>query len=328
MKFAKYLLTIAYLAVSISCSTAANTNQTNAGLQNISDSGTVINTADNENPETQTAAPDTVVKELLKLHKADKSPLYRAKTRAEMERFFAEDFVNLVWVGGNEPNLMNKLAIDSDLLMGLNGLSKSVGESIEKAKIDGNKATVPVTINVIDENGEKFKNLYDYELVKETGGWRVSDVKYNKSNGGSMVGTIKDLQKAAKESEKELDKEFENVKPPFVGTRWFVIEPGISGSGTPQYYLKINENNYAFCGFIQTNQADGTDTEEEVPLGRFKKIFNCNFNKDGMGVSRKFKVEGNYIYEVDKNNQVVKADECCLVGSDSEKCECKSEFYR
>jgi hypothetical protein len=142
----------------------------------------------------------------------------------------------------------------------------------------------------------------------------------------SLNNTAKNSKKTSEESNKKLD-ESETVKPPFVGMRSFVIDAGVSGSGTPQYYLKINENNDMFCGFTQTNQADGTETKEEIPLGKFKKIFDCNFKND-LGVSRRLKVEGNYIYEVDKNDQVAESDKCCKNGDDSEKCECKSELYK
>jgi hypothetical protein len=223
---------------------------------------------------------------------------------------------------------MNKLAIDGDLLLGLDSLSKSEGETVGKAKINGDQATVPVTINVTDSNDEKSKNLYDYELVKEKAGWRVSNVKHSK---GSLIDTINNLKKTAaegnKEFEKEMDEKARSDKPPFVGTRWFVIDKGVSGTGTPQFYLKINENNYAFCGFIQTNQADGKETKEEVALGPFKNKFDCNF-KNTIGGKHTYQVKGNYIYELDKNDQVSKAEVCCPAGSDAEECECKSEFFK
>lgn len=309
MKFTKYILTAVFLAFSASCSTAADNNQSNAVSQNSAESGTASSISDKETSEAQTAAPDAVVKELLKLHKTDKSPLYRAKTRAEMEKFFSKDFVNLVWTGGSEPNLMNKLPIDGDLLLGLDPLSNSEGETVGKARIDGDQATVPVTINVIDANDEKSKNLDNYELVKEKGGWRVSDVKHST---GSLVGTIRNLQKTAKDSDKDLDEEFRSDKVPFVGKRWFNTDKEGSGSGTPQYYLRITEDNYAFCGFVQTNQASGKVTEEELPLGKFRKTFDCNFKND-LGGKYSYQVEGNYIYELDKNDKIIE--------------ESKSEFY-
>lgn len=312
MRFTRYFLTFAFLAITINCTNATEANQTNAVSQNVSDSGTAGNSEETATSEAQTAAPEATVKELIKLHNTDKSPLYKAKNRAEMEKFFSKDFVNLVWVGGKEPNLMNNLAIDADLLLGLDGLSKSEGETIGKAEINGNKAIVPVTINVIDDNNEKSKNNLSYELVKENSGWRVSDIKDKKSNESMLVGTIKNLQKTSKEAEKELDEEFRSDKPPFTGKRWFNTDKEASGIGTPQFYLKINENNYAFCGFVQTNQASGEVTEEEIPLGLFKNKFDCNF-KNELGGKHSYQVKGNAIYELDKNKKIIE--------------ESKSEFY-
>jgi len=303
MKYTNYILTIAFLAFSISCSTTANGNQTSVLSQNAADSGTASSLANNETSEAQTAAPEAVVRELYKLHNADKSPLYKAKNRVEMEKFFAKDFVNLIWVGGSEPNLMNKLAIEGDVLTGIDSLSQSEGENVGKAEINGSKATVPVTINAVDEEKKKYKNTLNYELVKESTGWRVADIKYDGFYSNSLIGTIKNMQAEGKKIDKEIDEEFRSDKPPFVGKRWFTTDKEGSGTGTPQFYLKINENNYAFCGFMQTNQADGEVTQEEVPLGLFKNKFDCNFTK--IDEKHSYQVKGNFIYELDKNKKII-----------------------
>jgi hypothetical protein len=131
-------------------------------------------------------------------------------------------------------------------------------------------------------------------------------------DAGSLVGVVTDLEKTSKEENAKLDEEFKDVKPPFVGKRWFVTDRAGSGSGTPQYYLKINENNYAFCGFVQTNQADGTVTEEEIALGKFRKAFDCNF-KNELGGNHSYQIEGNYIYELDKNKKIIRSSKAEFV---------------
>lgn len=309
---AKYLLAVLCIA-SASCASQTGVNQTNASdpaiASGFSDRGTTGN-----------AAPDEVVKALFKLHNADKSPLYKAKDRTEMEKYFSKDFVNLIWVGGNEPNLINKLAIEGDVLTGLDGSSNFESHDVGKPRIDGDSATVPVTITASYEDKKKFQESVNYELIKESAGWRISDIKHD---GNSVVALINNLKKLADEGAN--DEELTDVKPPFVGTRWFATDPSANGTGTPRYYLKINENNYAFCGYVQTNQADGTDTKEEVPLGKFKKIFNCDFKEFP---TPKYKVEGNYIYQLDKNGQVARSENCCRAGDDPETCECKGEFVK
>ena len=303
---------MAFVTASISCSTAANANQTNAISQNTAEPEPASSSSERTNSDSQIAAPDATVRELYKLHDADRSPLYKAKNRAEMEKFFSKDFVNLVWTNGSEPNLMNKIAIEGDALTGLDSLSKVESENFGKAEITGNKASVPVTINALDEDGKKFKNTLNYELVKENSGWRVADIKYNGFYSDSLIDTIKNLQKTSKESDKELDEEFRSDKPPFVGKRRFTTDKEGSGTGTPQFYLKINENNYAFCGFMQTNQASGEVTEEEIPLGKFKNKFDCNF-KNELGGKHSYQIKGNFIYELDDNKKIIEGS--------------KSEFY-
>lgn len=322
MRFTKYFLMTIFLAVSVSCSAAVKDNQIVS--PNVSDSGTAINSSNEENSTAQNNAPDAVVKELYKLHDADKSPLYEKKNRATVEKFFSKNFVNLIWTSGDEPNLMNKLAIEGDPLYGTSGTGKVKNLSVGKAQINGDKATVTASFEK-SEDGAKFeKNSAIYELVKDNSDWRISDIKIADFYSGSLIGLINNLKKTSEES-KDSAPELTNIKPPFVGTRWFVTEPGVSGSGTPRYYLKINSENYMFCGFVQTNQASGEETKEEVALGKFKKVFDCNFKND-LGGNHRYKVEGNNIYELNAKGQIQKSEDCCKAGSDSEECECKGEF--
>lgn len=328
MRYIKYTLTIVFLAFSISCTTAANGNQANANLPDGVSSAASSSASNDETSARQNTTPDAIVKELYKLHDADKSPLYKAKDRAAMEKYFAEDFVDLVWVGGKEPNLMNKLAVEGDALYGTSGVGKAKNLNVGKPQINGDKAIVTADFETAEEDAKYEKKSAIYEMVKEKAGWRIADVKINGFYSGSLIETVKNLKKTGVESDKEIDAEFTIIKPPFVGTRSFVTDPAGSGIGTPRYYLTINAENYMFCGFEQTNQADGTETKEEIPLGRFKKIFECNF-KDETGGKHKYKVEGNYIYELDKDNQVIKSEDCCPSGSESDKqCECKGAFTK
>jgi len=326
MKYTKHLLTIAFLTTSLSCANAASSDQTNATTPNASDSGASSGYSNNETSTQQKAAPDDVVKELYKLHDTDKSPLYTAKDRAAMEKYFSKDFVDLVWVGGEKPNLMNKLALDGDALYGSQMSAVKIKKlDVGKAQINGKNASVPVNYEATGEGQESEKGSLTYELVRENAGWRIANIKCEGFSTGSLIGLIKSLLETSEESNKELDKGSENVKPPFVGTRWFVTRPTSSGTGTPRYYLTINAENYMFCGFVQTNQADGMETKEEVALGKFKDKFNCVF-KNESGGSHNYRIEGNYIYETNNNDQVIKSKACCKSGDDSQECRCKGEF--
>lgn len=129
---------------------------------------------------------------------------------------------------------------------------------------------------------------------------------------GAEISESGNLSKSVKEK-KFAGAASQTIKPPFIGKRFFNTDPEGSGTGTPQYYLKINKNNYFSCGFAQVNQADGTVTKEEVSLGKFKTRFDCNFKKE-IGGKHSYQIKGSYIYELDENKKIIESS--------------KSEFYK
>lgn len=319
MKFTTHFLLTVFLTASVGCATAAN----NQVSPSVADLGATSNSSNNQTSIPQKAAPDQVVKELYDLHQTGKSPLHSTK-RALFEKYFSTDFVILIWTNGKDPNLINKLAIENDILYGAEALRGQIKNlNVGKAQVNGKKAVVSVTYVASDEGSQDFTQTLTYEMVEETGGWRISDVKCDEFYSGSLVNLIKSLKNTGKEFD---EKAGETSKPPFIGKKWFVTAPGNSGAGTPQHYLTINSQNLLFCGFVQTNQASGEKVQEEVALGKFKTNFECNF-KNEIGGNHFYQIKGNYIYELDANMKVTKSADCCKVGSDSdEECECKGEF--
>lgn len=115
---------------------------------------------------------------------------------------------------------------------------------------------------------------------------------------------------------------------PFIGEKHFETRPGISGTGTPNRFIKINENGDVYFRFEQKNQADGTITEERYYAGKFQKNIKCYFKKWGNEI-RYYKVTKNNIYEVDKNGNQLQGEECCGLKdntTDSE-CNCESNYF-
>lgn len=121
---------------------------------------------------------------------------------------------------------------------------------------------------------------------------------------------------------------FAQSKVPFFGKRDFSIEDGTNGSGTPSYYINIKDNGDVYFGFIQINQADGTETKEEINAGKYDpKVMKVYFKTYNETFYVKFDKEK--IYLTDENGKVKKSDDCCPV-SEIEKtnCECSGILYQ
>lgn len=121
---------------------------------------------------------------------------------------------------------------------------------------------------------------------------------------------------------------FAQSKAPFTGKRSFSIEQGASGSGTPAYYLNVKNNNDVYFGFIQVNQADGTETKEEINAGKYNpKVMKVHFQTYNETFYVKFDKEK--IYLTDEKGKIKKSDDCCPVSEMAElNCSCESILYK
>lgn len=121
---------------------------------------------------------------------------------------------------------------------------------------------------------------------------------------------------------------FAQSKAPFTGKRDFNIEQGASGSGTPAYYLDVKNNGDVYFGFVQINQADGTETKEEINAGKYNpKVMKVHFKTYNETFYVKFDKEK--IYLTDENGKVKKSDDCCPVSEMTEtNCNCEGILYQ
>lgn len=72
----------------------------------------------------------------------------------------------------------------------------------------------------------------------------------------------------------------QKTKVPFTGVRYFELDKGSSGSGTPYYYIDILKNGDVIFGYQQVNKADGTITAERVNVGKYRKgVYKVQFQK-------------------------------------------------
>lgn len=121
---------------------------------------------------------------------------------------------------------------------------------------------------------------------------------------------------------------FAQSKAPFTGKRDFNIENGASGSGTPAYYLVVKNNGDVHFGFVQINQADGTETKEEINAGKYNpKVMKVHFKTYNETFYVKFDKEK--IYLTDEKGKIKKSDDCCPVSEMAEmNCDCGSTLYQ
>lgn len=121
---------------------------------------------------------------------------------------------------------------------------------------------------------------------------------------------------------------FAQSKAPFTGKRSFNIEQDASGSGTPAYYLDVKKNGNVHFGFLQINQADQTETKEEINAGKYNpKVMKVHFNTYNETFYVKFDKEK--IFLTDENGKIKKSDDCCPVSElASINCNCESILYK
>lgn len=121
---------------------------------------------------------------------------------------------------------------------------------------------------------------------------------------------------------------FAQSAPPFTGKRDFVIEEGISGSGTPAYYLDIKKNGHVYFGFVQVNQADGRETREEYDAGAYNpKVMKVRFKTYNETFYVKFDKER--IYLTDSKGNTKKSGDCCPASEMAETdCPCSGKLCR
>lgn len=122
---------------------------------------------------------------------------------------------------------------------------------------------------------------------------------------------------------------FAQTKAPFAGHRSFNIMEGFSGTGTPSYYLDLKKNGDVYFGFVQVNQADGTETSEEVNAGKYNsKVMKVAFKKNGENFYVKF--DRDNIYLTDKDGNIRKSEDCCsaMESAANDTCTCESKLYK
>lgn len=182
-------------------------------------------------------------------------------------------------------------------------------------------AIVLILLNIItsckfNKTKESELELKEIELTQ-----REREFELKRDSSINIVAT-NEVAKTEVSEKKEIAEE--GLSLPFVGKRWFQIDNGANGRGTPRYFIEIYSNGDTYAGYTQVNQATGEETTEKILTGKYKSIIKAYFEEDQKYYF--YTIEGNYIYELDENSQKYKGTYCCEFYDDKnpdKECDCR-----
>jgi hypothetical protein len=136
-------------------------------------------------------APDAVLNNIYEIHakdfKSNKDQFLDGKSRKMLDKFFDKNLANLIWKDLTT-NKGEVGVIDFDLFYASQDPNiKNV--KVSPAVIKGDSATDIVTFT---DSG--LKRTLVYNLVKENGSWKISDINYG--NEGTLLKYFKDAQQS------------------------------------------------------------------------------------------------------------------------------------
>jgi hypothetical protein len=261
MKTTRFLFLTSALIFTVNCAGDKNIETTvtqETIAQQSSNSQTVRDSAasEAEAPLTgsQQALPEELVKDLYKTHEKNNAAILGGKSRAPLDKYFDKNLANLIWkdltTHRDEVGV-----IDFDPFYNTQDpLIKNL--KVNPAKIEGAKATVPVTFT----NAEA-KETVTYLLVQQNSSWKISDIKYR--DGGSLLKYFKENAPSTATTENgSREANFEGVYQ--VGETTATVKPAkmafelkwAKGSGTMMFF-------YTGQGVLEYSSEDkgnGADT--------------------------------------------------------------------
>jgi hypothetical protein len=116
--------------------------------------------------------PETVVKELYRVHKNGSGHVFEREGRKLQQQFFDQKLAALIWKDVTRPNQDEVGNLDFDPLYNAQDTQIKnfrVGAGVVK----GDTATVPVTFNNFDQ-----KVRIEFRLVNTKAGWKISNIVY------------------------------------------------------------------------------------------------------------------------------------------------------
>ena len=120
-------------------------------------------------------SPEAFVRELYREHDAERSPFFQTEDRARVDKYFEKALADLIWKDavGSQGEVG---ALGADPLYNAQD-TEIKNFAVQKAKIDGMKATVPVTFVNFED-----KVKITFALAQEDGAWKIADIRYQEGH--------------------------------------------------------------------------------------------------------------------------------------------------
>lgn len=211
MKPAKYLFLSAVLISTVNCATNKNVTVTatqenaNVTQESANSQASQQDAAfDAEAPLTgaQQTVPEELIKDLYKTHEKDNAGILNGKSRKLLDKYFDKNLANLIWkdltTHQDEVGV-----IDFDIFYNTQDpLIKNL--KVNPAKIEGAKATVPVTFT-----NTNVKETVTYLMTQQNNAWKISDIRYRE--GGSLLKYFKEYEQSNTSDAAGKEGNFEGV---------------------------------------------------------------------------------------------------------------------
>jgi len=193
-KIAKSLLLLTILISTFNCASTTKTETVNNAANTVTVEQTDANvettesTAANAGGLAQQTAPDALVKDLYKTHDKDNGAILDGKSRKLLDKYFNKTLADYIWKDlTTHKDEVGVLDFDPFY----NAQDVEIKNfNVGAPKIEGDKATVPVTFQNFDR-----KDTLTYTLTRQNSAWKISDIKY--TDGSTLVGYFKEDAKTS-----------------------------------------------------------------------------------------------------------------------------------
>jgi hypothetical protein len=266
MKLANYLLIAIVLLTAISCSSASKTSAENvsvsvANAERFESAQTNAAAAETAAAAQTVVAPDALIKDLYKTHDKNYGAIVQGKNRAILDKYFDKNLGGLIWkdmtTNQNEVGV-----IDFDIFYNTQD-PEIKNLVVGAAKINGDKAVVPVTFDNFKE-----KNSINYNLIKEKSVWKISDIDYGEGN--TLLKYFKESNENVSDAKTSVSGEFEGVYQ--IGETTCTVKPvkmafevkWAKGTGTEMFFSEGRaDDRYIFASNPPNGKANSFAFDDE-----------------------------------------------------------------
>jgi hypothetical protein len=202
----------------------------------------------------QQTAPDALVKDLYKTHDKNSGAILDGKSRKLLDKYFDKTLADYIWkdltTHKDEVGVL-----DFDPFYNAQDIEIK-NFNVGAPKIEGDKATVPVTFQNFDR-----KDTLIYSLVRQNSAWKISDIKY--TDGSTLVGYFK---QDAKTSGVKTDGNFEGAYK--VGETTCTVKPVKMA-----FEIKWAKGSGTMLFFYDETAGANSYSSEDTGKGRDKFVF-------------------------------------------------------